>query len=252
LRRQYGVGAKLKKPKGIGYVIRFEVQGSRFWVKLFNRKYKIELAHIPQRFLELRGSKLIVSASSFTRRAFNLLNRYGVRSSLVDWKLYLTQWPRHDAKSQARATLANFITWHREHSSCRKATRQEVHSVPEHIIKGGAFYCSMCSTFFEPEKLKCFPLALTPRIAYGLPFYERRLETAWFKARGKKRKWSPDLYLRSKIASLQDPDTRPHREPSLDLGLKRSSVPQGSTSPSVLSNGSETVSLFGFASDPPL
>lgn len=236
MRRQYGVEAKLKRFKAFGYVVHFEVEGRAFWVRFFNRAYKIEPSHIPRGFLDLEGDKFVISASSFSKKAFDLLNRFGVRRLIVDWKVYLTPWHRHDAKSQERAKLANFISWHRDHSSCRKASRLEVHRVPERIIQGGAFYCSMCDRFFEvmPE------LAKAPRLAYGLTFYERRLDTAWFKARGKRRKWSIDMSLRSKISSL------------LDLAFKRDSKAESSTSPSGLPNVSDTPSSFGFASDPPL
>lgn len=212
LSRFYGVDARLCRLQDRSLVIHFSVGGEPFYVKFLNHKRKIEPSHLNRVFLELEGEKWIISASTFTKASFEILQRLRVNRVLVNWKFYLRSWPRLDKASESKARRDTFLSWHRDHSPQCQATRRDIHLAEIRDIDFKAWYCEKCQRFFEdlPE------LARAPSLAYGESFYAERLAHSWLSVRGRRRKWGGDLAMRSKIESLRDRERKTSQAPNND------------------------------------
>jgi len=227
--RGYNVEVRLVVLKGIGRVLTFHKFGKDFWFKVYNRLYKIEPSHISQEFLELEGSKWIVSASTFTKKALELLGLHDVKYKIMNWKLYPYSWKRRDEASLKKAKLYTVVSWHRDFSPHSTAERKDFHIYDKERDENGEPidipYCSRCARFIAPLP----ELARAPQIAYGTDFFGEMFRKSWERIHVKRRRgaraWSAHYSLASSIARLEAREfQRLGLEPLRELGRDPPSI----------------------------
>lgn len=203
LSRIYGVTAERRRIKLASgkekLVLFFKTEKGRFWVLLFNRKYRIEKAHIPREFWELQGFKLILSSSTFCRSLFNLMRKRGVDYRILNWKFYEREYPNYDRGSEEKARRYSLVSWHREnHPEC-KTKLSDLTEKPNWNL----YYFGCCETVYDPlEDLVKDPhsqLSRSPRIAYGEKYFNQILYDAWMQKRGRRRVWSPHMFMLDRL-----------------------------------------------------
>jgi len=158
-----------------------------------NRRYPIEKAHIPREFLELRGFKLIVSASTFDREAFKLLRKNRVHWLIVNVKYQARSLPNYDRASWAKARRAFLRLQHIQERpyrgcECRKLIWHE---------EAQTYYCPECRLFIEDRN----PLYRPPRHEYDRARYGMALERVWSTTRGKARRFNLLEFLMSLVST---------------------------------------------------